>query len=147
MKKLLTFASVALLGMALVSSCSKSSSSPSYKMSASVAGTSYSAGNCIESSSTGYVVITGISGSALTPTPPYIILWVKSASLATGTFNFDTTMVSSFAEYYASTSTFKLSKTGSVTITSISPSVVGTFSFTSTDGTAVTNGAFTAKIQ
>jgi hypothetical protein len=146
MKKLLTFSAIALFGMALISGCSKSSSSsPSYSMTASVSGTSYSAGNCIAVNNGTYIVIEGIGGATTAPTFPYLAISLTNYNKTTGTFNFDSSQTTNWAEYLTSSSTYKISKSGSVTITSVSPNITGTFLFTCTDGTVVSSGSFTAK--
>jgi len=143
MKKLLAFSSIAMIAMSVFSGCSKSSSGSSYFMKETIAGKSYSSTYCAAGSSSGYVTIAGSSGTSLTY--PYVTLTLANYNKTTGTFTLDTTLTGSFAEYNKDASTVVLAKSGSVTITSASPNIVGTFSFTCTDGTVVSGGSFTAK--
>ena len=115
-------------------------------MSATVAGAPYTSALCIAYTSGNNVEIEAETTTAgATLTYPYISLWLNRTSLTTGTFSLDSTQLNNYAEYITSVSTFKLAKSGSITITSISPDVVGTFSFTCTDSTVVTNGKFVAE--
>ncbi len=146
MKKIFTIAAIALMGLALFSGCSKSDSTPSYTMKESIGGTSFSSSNCLSASYSGiFTEIYGFEGNSVTPTYPYIGLFLINYAKTTGTFTIDSTMTSNFAQIVTSATTNKLAKTGTITITSVSPNIVGTFSFTVTDGTAVTGGTFTAK--
>jgi hypothetical protein len=114
-------------------------------MKASIGGTSFNASNCISVSSGTFVEIEGMGGTATAPTYPYVALWLNNYTKTTGTFTIDSTMLTNYAEVVYSLTSVKLAKSGTITITSTSPSIVGTFSFTATDGTAVTGGTFTAK--
>ena len=147
MKKIFSIAAIALMGLALFSGCSKSSSSsPSYTMNASIGGSSFSSSNCLAASYSGmFTEIYGFAGNSVTPTYPYIGLFLLNYAKTTGTFSLDSTMTANFAQIVTSATTNKVAKSGSITITSTSPNIVGTFSFTTTDGTAVTGGTFTAK--
>ena len=146
MKKLLSVAILAL-SVLLTGGCIKKKESPHYTMTATVAGTAYKAALCIAYSSSGTMEIeaeTTTSGSSLTF--PYIALWIKGSSFTVGTFQLDSTMLNNYAEYITSLSTIKKAQSGSVTIASASSDLVsGTFSFTCTDGTVVTDGKFIAE--
>lgn len=148
MKKILVFAGIAMIALATFAGCTKKSDSPSYFMKATLGATAYNAGNCIASTSplgTG-IVVSGLGGGSTTPTYPYVSLIISSFANATGTFSFDSTQATNYAQYLTSTTAYKISKSGTVTITSTSASTVsGTFSFTCTDGTSVSGGSFTAK--
>ena len=146
MRKILTLAAIAIMGIAVFSGCSKKSSSPSYGMKATIGSTAYNAPYCLASSTSGVLVIDGLGGSATAPTPPYVTIVIPSWTSAAGTFNLDSTMTANYAEYILSDTVARISKTGSVIITSVtSTSIAGTFSFSCTDGTAVSSGSFTAK--
>jgi hypothetical protein len=124
----------------------KKGSSPSYNLSASVGGKAYTSALCIAYSTGGTIEIeseTTTSGASITY--PYIALYCGNTALKTGTFNFDTTQLANYATYVTSDTSLKLAKSGSVTITSISPNVVGTFNFTCQDGTVVSSGTFVAE--
>lgn len=147
MKKIFTIAAIALMGLALFSGCSKSDSTPSYSMKASLGGTSFNSSNCIAATypGTSFIEIYGMGGTLTAPTFPYVALFLYNYAKTTGTFTIDSTLSTNYAEIVTSATTFKLAKSGTITITSVSPNIVGTFSFTATDGTAVTGGSFTAK--
>lgn len=150
MKKILTFAAAAVLGLATLSGCSKSSSpSPSYFMKATIGGTSFNVTNCYAVTTGSVLSITGSSGTTTTSTPPMFGITIYSYSNP-GTYKVDTALTTAtVAGTYATTmnpADMKASKAGTVVITSASSATIsGTFSFTFTDGTAVTAGSFTAK--
>jgi len=149
MKKILTIAAIAMIGLLTFAGCSKKSSSgPSYYMKATLGSSAYNAGNCIASSNgAGGLTITGLGGSSTSPTPPYVSVEIVTWSNAAGTFNFDSTMTTNFAQYILSDTTSKISKSGSVIVNTVSSTVVtGTFTFTCTDGTVVSGGTFSAKV-
>ena len=75
-----------------------------------------------------------------------INMLIVSWNQGTGPVNFDSTLVTGYAQYEPTTTSTLTSKTGTVNITSVSTTAIsGTYSFTATDGTAVTAGTFTAK--
>jgi len=161
MKKILTFSSIALFGIAVISGCIKSTnsssgSSPSTIMTATIGGTNttggtaYSASNCEASLIGGEVSITGQSGSY-----PNITLGWASSSISTGTFTLVSTgTIGSSGQTYvtapfpnpSSTVVNDYAVSGSVTVTSVSPNVAGTFSFTTAGGIVVSHGKFTSFI-
>ncbi len=145
MKKIFTIAAIAFMGLALFSGCTKSDSTPSYSMKASIGGASFSTSNCFAASTGTFVEIEGLGGTLTAPTYPYVTLWLLNYAKTTGTFAIDSTMATNYAQIVTGATSFKIAKSGSITITSVSPNIVGTFSFTAIDGTAVTGGTFTAK--
>jgi len=145
MKKLLTLSAIALMGMALISSCSKSSSSsPSYSMDATIAGKSFSGTNCTATISGASLAV---DGGVFTSSPvyPYLTLGIFNYT-GTGTYAIGGTSVN-LGGVDSSASVVLVSQYGTVTITSVSPNIVGTFSFTCSDSTKVSGGTFTAKIN
>jgi hypothetical protein len=118
-------------------------------MSATVGTTAFSANNCFAYTGSGIsgtvTIIEGTGGTQTAPTYPYLSIWLLNYNKTTGTFNFDSTLSTNYAEYLTSLTNYKLSSTGSVTLASVSPNIVGTFKFTATDGTVVSSGSFTAK--
>jgi len=145
MKKILTFTAIVMIGLAAFSGCKKSSDSPSYNMSASVGGTAFSANYCVADTLGGALMIMAFNGTGYTATPPDMIITITSYT-GMGTYNFDSLGVTNIGQYNATASTSKESIAGSVVISSTtSTQVVGTFSFTCSDGTVVSSGKFTAQ--
>ncbi len=70
----------------------------------------------------------------------------NGSTIPSGTYSFDSMGLHSSAGYRTSAGVDKKAKSGSVTFTKWDPGVkvTGTFSFTCTDGTVVSNGTFTA---
>jgi hypothetical protein len=147
MRKIQTIAAMALLGLSALTACSKKSSSPTYVMKATVGSTSFNeSSHVLAIASGGGLIITGSAGTVTTSAPPQITIAIVSWSGSTGTTTFDSTAATGYEEYLPNSSTVSESKTGTVTITSVSSTAVsGTFSFTATDGTVVSNGSFTAQ--
>jgi hypothetical protein len=145
MKKFLSLSAVALMGMALISSCSKSSSSTSssYSMKATVNGAAFNGTNCIATISGTTLALNGGSYTTATPTYPYFTIGIENYS-GVGTYALNGS-TSNIAGIDSSASSVLASAYGTVTITSVSPNIVGTFSFTLSDSTKVTSGTFTAK--
>jgi hypothetical protein len=148
MKRILTIALIAIAGVSAFCSCSKKSSSPSYTMTASLGSSAYNAPNCIAVPTGTTMVIEGIGGTGTVATFPYVQLIIANWATKTGTYSFDSTLAGSYAQYLLNSTTIKISKSGSVVVTSASATTIsGTFSFTCTDGTTVTGGTFTATVQ
>ena len=130
-----------MLFLLSLAGCTKTSSSTSSTGSetATVAGAAFSSVACYEQSSGAYYVISAGSGTAT------IAMNIKSNNLTVGSYSFDNSLVNNFASYSTGASS-KNAASGTLNITSITAGVniIGTFSFTCTDGTAVTNGKFTA---
>jgi hypothetical protein len=147
MKKIITLAMALMLGVLFMTGCSKKSDSPSYSMKATAGGTAISANNASATLAGGSLAIAGINSSGGAATPPYISMTIVNFT-GTGTYNIDASGTVASASYFPDSdlSHVKISKTGSIVVTSSSSaSVSGTFSFTTTDGTSVTGGTFTAK--
>lgn len=145
MKKNLTILAIAIVGLIAFAGCKKSSSGTSYSIKATINGTSFSGVNCVAVSNSGFVVIDGYSGSSATSTSlPIIELTLTGYNNTTGTFNIDG--VTNNAIIDSSLTSVPSATSGTITITTATSSeIVGTFNFTCSDGTKVTNGTFTAK--
>jgi len=153
MKKILTFSAIALFGIAVISGCIKSSSSPHYTMTATIGVTPYILTNCeayYYASLRGRDVVISANQNTIIGhnyIPSITLQWVDS-SISTGTFSLaDSTIYNSTECAVSPAPGYTLfAVNGSVTITSVSPTVVGTFSFTCTDSTVVSNEKFTSEI-
>ncbi len=147
MKKLLTLPAIALLCLATTTGCKKNNSNSNaattYSMTATAGGTAFSTSDCLESSNFTSYFFTGQATGGRS-----ITIGIASNNLTTGSYTLDSITTGHFAEYFISSGNYKMSKSGTVTITSIvaGVSIAGTFNFTCTDGTTVTGGKFTAKI-
>ena len=149
MKRIFTFAAIALLGLAAFSGCGKKSSSPSYSMHASIGGTAFNVTNVYAVITGSILSITGSSGTTSTATPPYFGITIYNYTSPT-TYTVDSTATTpTVAGTYAPTSApadMKAASSGSVVISSASTATIsGTFSFKMTDGTVISGGTFTAK--
>jgi hypothetical protein len=135
-----------MMGFFLMLSCSKSSTS-GYSMSAIVNGAAFSGSNCYAQKSGTTLTINGgnFSGTVLN-VYPIITLTVYNYNGATGTYTFGANLGGGVLDSSA-TSNAIVSKSGSLTITSVSPSIAGTFTFTANDGTTLTNGTFNALLN
>jgi len=143
MKKILTFSAVAIFSIAVVSGCSKSSSSsPAGSMTATIGNATYNLANCKASLNGDEVAITANNNWDY----PYMILQWASNSISTGTFFFADSTSKNIAEYFIYPD-YVVAVSGSVTVTSVSPNVAGTFSFICYNGTWVHNGIFIAEIN
>ncbi len=151
MKNRLPFG-IALLCIAALAGCKKAfTDSKMYKMSATVNGTTMKFDNCY-----GNIAVAGLGGSvwelsgfngATHTGPPEIGLYITNYNHDTGTFDFDTTMYANYAMYITAGGDIKLAKSGSMTITSVSPSFIGFFSLKCTDGTLISGGTFTGRLK
>jgi hypothetical protein len=145
MKKIITPVLAATFCLLSLAGCTKKSSSTSSTGSetATVAGTAFSSAACYETSAGGAFYMISAGNGSVT-----IGINIMSSSITAGTYAFDSTGTTNSASYTNGSGT-KTAKSGSVTITSVTAgaNVVGTFSFTCTDGTAITNGKFTAIIK
>jgi hypothetical protein len=164
-KNLNLVTAIAIIGLAAFSGCTKSSSL-SNTMTATISSASFSktCGFNIDSAGAGLNTgaglnilgsdnIYGLWGNANYPS---INLFIVNYTVGqTGTFNITTSnitgtgttafidSISTIGGLYASA----IAQTGSIIITSASSSqIVGTFSFTCTDGTTVTNGSFNTSL-
>ena len=144
MKKLLTYGAIAVYGLAVMTGCKKSdssSSSASYTMSATIGGHAFSGAKCIAGiNGAQLAIVGGLDGTAATF--PNITINVQSYT-GLGTYP-----IQIFSTTYFNTATLDSTLTqaapaayGSVIVTGTSP-ITGTFSFTCTDSTKVTNGSF-----
>ena len=137
-------AAMAGIGFASFTSCKKSSSStPAYSMTATVNGSSFSSVNCYAVSSGGIATIAGYSGTSTTSTSYPVIQLGIFGTLAVQSYTIDGAQYQINIDSSATNGVAAVS--GSITITSISPSIVGTFNCVMSDGTKITNGVFTSK--
>ena len=147
MRKIQLTAVIALTGLSVLSGCSKKSSSPTYSMKATIGNSSFNeSAHILADTTLGGLIITGAAGSTTTAANPQIVITIVNWNGSVGTTTFDSTTATGFEEYISNSSpTPSTSKTGTVTITSVTSSrIAGNFSFTCDDGTVVTNGTFTA---
>lgn len=165
MKTAIRFVLVAAILFAGFSACHKSSNPPPYFMTATINGSPFSVSNCVatlDSNTLGYVSVvinganytSGSGGSVLIA--PYITLSISNLT-GVGTYIMaDTLIPPADTLYYTVTGQVDSanglahsisSRYGTITITQLSPNLVGTFSFTGTDSGKVTNGSFTAFVQ
>ncbi len=144
MKKLYFLLS-AIAMLFIFSGCAKKSTGPGYYIQARIGNTDYYATNCIIFSSGSATIIDGFLSNSISSTYPYMVLSLQNSLGLPGKIKLDNT-TGSTARYFTSATHAMVSESGSVVITDISGNnVTGTFSFTCTDGTTVTDGAFTAK--
>jgi hypothetical protein len=145
MRKHIILAAIAVMSIAAFVGCKKSSSTPGYSMKATVGTTAYSVSNCFGVKLDSSLTIEGIAGGTTTSFP-YLAVTLSTWSGNTGTFALDSFV--NFGEYILSDTSAKESKSGTLTITSVSSTTIaGTFSFTCSDGTVVSGGSFNAKVQ
>ena len=145
MKKNIAYTVLALAIAMAFAACTKSVTTTSYSMAASVGSTPIvfdnSVVNVVEKPITGAntFVIEGMNNES---TFPYIYLYVPKND--TGSYAIGSYGASSFAAYAVDTLTTKYSVSGIVRVDTISPKTVGVYTFTCTDGTVIT-GVFHAK--
>ena len=149
MKKILTIAVIAMIGLLTFAGCSKSSSGSSNTMKATIGSTAFSSNNCIFSINAGLLGIYGYTASGATVSYPNISIGINNyTSGSTGTYTISDTSTNIVAGVDSSATSAIVAQTGSIVITSSSSSSIsGTFNFTCTDGTKVTGGTFTAKLN
>lgn len=154
MKKTIALMAFAALSTLTMFSCKKkdnNNTSSNGSMTATINNTSFSASRCTSAVADTILNITGANYSGTTVEYPIVTLTVynyhgvgtytldqSTFSGVTGTANIDSS--SSTTTAIANT----LSTYGTINITSTSPNITGTFSFTTEDSTKVTNGSFTA---
>lgn len=154
MKRILTAIFLMIAGTAIFSGCKKSDSSPSYKMTATLASTAFNNTSFSSDSSTftagsgsGWVCL--ISSGGISTTGVGIKLYLYTYN-GVGTYSLD----GSGSNYQVGTVSYDGNVSGSITITSVSSTAVsGTFYFTGESNNSpittvtVSNGSFTAKVQ
>ena len=162
MKRILIISIIAMTGSISFFSCSKSSNTnstnntTSYPMTANIGGTPFNFDTCYfsqESIVNGLVdspvMIQGYRTDSMGYTRyPYITLYIESGYHGIGTYNLNVTSTyeQNNAGYYTATNTLGDNSTsGSITITSTSPYVVGTFNFITNAGIPISKGSFSAK--
>ena len=150
MRKNITLLAIAILGMVAFFSCKKSDNNNANNinvngsMTATIGTTAFKAPYC---DATVYDTLFTVTGSTSDTgiTYPYIILSVTDyKGIGTYTIPGGSDRNGNVATVYYTDSTGAQSVYGTVSITAITPNIVGTFSFTCSDSTKVTNGTFSA---
>jgi len=151
MKKLFIFSAFAVIGITVISSCKKSissslSSGPNAHMSATINGASFSGSFCYDTLESGLMEIYGYKYNGGTTTPYPLLGIVIGVYTGVGTYSlgFVGSALNNYGYIDSSVAATPACQYGTVTITSVSPNLVGTFSFTCPDSTKVTGGTFTA---
>ncbi len=157
MRKIL-FVLALLVGAFIINGCTPSGGGggggSTYYMKATVAPSNMNTTMCIASvnaSAGNSLAITGSTISGGVGGPPIIALCVYNWSGGTGTFALSNPGSAAptmpFGQYTAGGGAYsKNSSSGTLTITSVSATAIsGSFSFTCTDGTAITAGTFNAE--
>jgi len=146
MKSFLTFAAFALVGLAIFTGCQKSEpTTTTYKMSVDVGSKPMYFGNCFVNISynplgASNYVLEGVQDSADFPS-----VFIAMPYVATGVYNIGSGSTPYYAKYFSDTVTSHIASSGVLVISSTSPAVVGTYSFTCTDGTVLSKASFVAK--
>jgi outer membrane protein W len=146
--KLFAFSALALAAASGLFSCSKSSSTASpYVMSATKGGatTSFSGQTMVIAFSMGTML--EIEGEAVSNGDTTGYIFMLNNYSGPGSYTLDgTTNIGEWVNKSATTATVLLAANGNITIkTAASPTMTGTFYFTATDSTKISNGTFTAK--
>ena len=146
MKNIFTFAVVALISMATLVGCTKSSTTTSYSMVAVIGGGTTTFNNSLLNVT--YNAVTGVNtyviqGLNNEKNYPYIYIYFPKKD--TGNFTLGGYPSSAYAIYAVDTLTIKYSVSGTLRIDSLSPVVKGSYNFTCADGTTITAGVFRAK--
>ena len=157
MKRIIIVVFALIVGVSAFSGCTKkdnstgTTSGSGYKMAASIGSTPFSWDSCAYHQSTGGIdtinIINGFRTDSFGYTRYPTIDLYFAGKLAIGTYTLGTISDKSNASYITGISTFNYSVNGSITITAVSPNVVGTFNFNTDTGPSISNGSFTAQIQ
>ena len=146
MKTNITLLALAILGMVTIMSCTKTVSGTPPSMAASIGSTSYKSPYCMAAQTGSKMEILGLNGTTTTPTYPYVYLYIPKWTGLPTTYPIDSTGVN-FGYYFSSSSSALYAVKGSINILSVSSDLVtGTFLFSCNDGTAVSNGIFSARL-
>ena len=146
MRKILTFVVFALLSLGVFTGCQKSEpTTTTYKMTVDIAGKATYFGNCFVNISynplgASNYVLEGVQDSADFPT-----VLIGMPYVATGIYNIGSSSTPFYAKYFSDTITTHIAASGILVISSTSPAVIGTYSFTCTDGTVLSKAIFIAK--
>jgi len=128
-------------------SCKKPSDQLQLSVRATINGTPFFGSNCVSTLLGTALFITGGNFSDSTGVPitlPTIGLIIDTHHPpATGTFVIDTVQYK--ASLDSTTYVYLQAVSGSISLTSISPQITGSFYFTCSDSTKIINGTFTAK--
>jgi len=144
MKKLFSIAAIVMIGALAFTSCKKSDNSSSNgSLKATAGSTSVNSNYCIATYSDSILSVFGANVSSSNPFP-YVSLSLLSWNGTAGTYAIDGFAVG--ADYIPGLTTTVPAVYGTITISTVaSTQISGTFSFTCSDSTKVTNGSFTAK--
>ena len=139
------------LGVVSLTDCKKDNSTPNYSMQAIINGRSFNASYCYADSLGNAMIISGYNPSKTQPltelTIPNIQLGLANYK-GIGTYTITSYDGTSFG-FVDSTGldNYPYCVYGSVTVTAITPAIIGSFNFTTNDSTRVTNGTFISKLQ
>ncbi len=143
MNNILKILFVVLIANLFCTGCNKSSSTPAPFMKATTGTTTFSVSGTSQAfcstSSSGGIDYIYISGEDANGKKIRIVLIDNSG---TGTIQIGTGNAAAYYYPGGSTTSYTYATSGSVTITSLTPDIAGTFSFTCADSTVVTNGSF-----
>ena len=144
MKKISALLLVLVALLFILSGCKKKETGPAYYIKARVGNTDYNVPGCIAFSSGNATIFKG-SQAQVTSAYAYIALSIQKGTLLPEEIKF-VKVPGSYANVFNASGTSSVAQNGTVTITETTgSSISGTFSFTCTDGTTVTDGEFTAK--
>ena len=148
MKNIFTLAAIALISFTALTGCKKSVTTTGYYMGVAVGGTPIMFNNSLinvaNNSVTGAktYIIEGLNNEK---DYPYIYIYVPAKD--TGTYAIGNYSSATHAIYAVDTLTIKESVSGTVRIDTVTAAFIsGPYSFTCTDGTAITFGVFHSKM-
>ncbi len=145
MKKLFIYVALLVSGAAAITGCTKKSdsSTPTYSMKATVGSGAFNGSSCIAVlSGTNLSVVGGPFVNGVASYPNVSITILNYTGTGTYTIQLGSTTNLNTASYYTSMTQAAPAAYGSVTVNATSP-MTGTFNFTLTDSTKITNGTFT----
>ena len=152
MKKISTIILLALFSISVFTGCQKNATTTGYSMSADIGGSATIFDNSLINVEINSVtgrntyIIEGLNNAS---NYPYVYIYVPAITDTTtysiGVYTAGSLYNPAYAILGVDTLTIKNSASGSVYIKTVSPYVTGTYSFTCTDGTTVSAGAFIAK--
>ena len=142
MKVNIALFAVIILMLSVFTRCSKGGGGTTYSMSATVGGTPYVAANCIARPLGTSLVIEGLGNSSTIPVALRFDSFGKTSMMPSDSVQLDSTQHNNFAQYFGSSSTYKISENGVVVINAINANEIsGLFQFMCTDSTQVTGGS------
>ena len=147
MRRFLTFALFAVTGLAIFAGCQKSETTTTkYYMRVDVGSKEVHFGNCFVNLSynplgANNYVLEGVQDSADFPT----VFIGMPTNVTAGVYNIGSSSTPFYAKYFSDTVTTHVASSGILVISATSPAVIGTFSFTCTDGTVLSKAVFVSK--